>query len=104
MPVDAVIIPGRSPVQTAGATFVSFIIMGFIPLLAYVLGYVDIIKSKYVFPISATLTLVSFLFIGILRSNVTKSSTFKSIRETLFLGCIAALLAYYAGNVLERIL
>src|SRR5687768_13210119 len=96
--------PELSPVQTAGATFASFIIMGFIPLLAYVLGYFDIITNKYVFPISISLTLASFLFIGILRSNVTKSSTFKSIRETLFLGGIAALLAYFAGDALEKIL
>ena len=94
----------RSPYQTAGATFISFIIMGFIPLLIYVLSYLNIIKAGYLFPISTILTLFSFVFIGFLRSHITKTSRFKSIMETLFLGGIAALLAYFVGNVLENML
>ena len=96
--------PGRSPVQTAGATFISFIIMGFIPLLVYVLSYMDIITTRYLFLLSSTLTLASFVFIGFLRSRVTRSRTLKSIGETLFLGGIASVLAYYAGSVLEKML
>ena len=61
----------RSPFQTAGATFFSFIIMGFIPLLVYVLSYLNAIKSGYLFPVSCGLTLLAFLFIGFLRSYVT---------------------------------
>jgi VIT1/CCC1 family predicted Fe2+/Mn2+ transporter len=101
---ETIIEPGRSPVQTAGATFISFIIMGFIPLLVYVLSYFGIITGRYLFPLSATLTLASFVFIGFLRSRVTRSRTLKSIGETLFLGGIAAVLAYYAGSLLEKML
>jgi vacuolar iron transporter family protein len=92
----------KSPYQTAGATFFSFIFMGFIPLLAYVLSFFNLIKPDYLFPVSCSLTLLAFLFIGFLRSNVTNRSRFKSIAETLFLGGIAALLAYFVGSVLEN--
>jgi len=94
----------RSPFQTAGATFFSFVIMGFIPLLVYVLGYLIVIKSEYLFVVSCVLTLFAFLFIGFLRSYITNTSHFKSIAETLFLGGIAALLAYFAGSILQGIL
>ena len=94
----------RSPFQTAGATFFSFIIMGFIPLLVYVLNYLSPINSDYLFPISCGLTLLSFLFIGFLRSHVTNANRSKSIAETLLLGVIAAILAYIVGSVLENII
>lgn len=94
----------RSPFQTAGATFFSFIIMGFIPLLVYVLSYLNAIKAGYLFPVSCSLTLFAFLFIGFLRSYVTKTSRLKSIAETLFLGGIAAILAYFVGSILENML
>jgi vacuolar iron transporter family protein len=94
----------RSPFQTAGATFFSFVIMGFIPLLVYVLSYLIAIKADYIFAVSCALTLFAFLFIGFLRSYITNTSHFKSIAETLFLGGIAALLAYFAGSILQGLL
>ena len=94
----------RSPLQTAGATFISFIIMGFIPLLIYVLSYLDVLKVDSLFAISTILTLFGFVFIGFLRSHITNTSYFKSIVETLFLGGVAALLAYFVGNILENML
>ena len=94
----------RSPFQTAGATFFSFIIIGFIPLLVYVLNYLITIKAVWLFPVSGGLTLLAFLFIGFLRSYVTNTSRFKSILETLLLGGIAALLAYFTGSILESML
>jgi VIT1/CCC1 family predicted Fe2+/Mn2+ transporter len=94
----------RSPFQTAVATFISFIIMGFIPLLVYVLNYLNVIKAAYNFAGSCGLTLLALFTIGFLRSYVTKTSRFKSIAETLGLGGIAAVLAYYVGSVLENML
>lgn len=95
----------KSPIQTAGATFFSFLIMGFIPLFVYVLGYLNAIQDKNIlFPVSSVLTLSAFLFIGFLRSHVTSTSVLKSIAETLFLGGIAAFLAYFVGTALENML
>ena len=95
----------KSPIQTAGATFFSFLIMGFIPLFVYVLSYLNAIHDKdLLFPVSSVLTLLAFLFIGFLRSHVTSTSVLKSIAETLFLGGIAAFLAYFVGTALENML
>jgi vacuolar iron transporter family protein len=95
----------KSPIQTAGATFFSFLIMGLIPLFVYVLSYLNAIQNKnLLFPVSSVLTLSAFLFIGFLRSYVTNSPVLKSIAETLFLGGIAAFLAYFVGTALENML
>jgi vacuolar iron transporter family protein len=93
-----------SPFRTAGATFVSFVIMGLVPLLVYVFSYLNGTKADHLFPYSCMLTALSFLLIGILRSRVTNTNWFRSIVETLLLGGIAAILAYYLGFVLERMI
>ena len=93
-----------SPFRTAVATFVSFIIMGFIPLLVYVYSYLNGTKPDNLFPYSCFLTGASFLLIGFLRSYVAKNSIIRSMLETLLLGGIAAILAYYAGSILENML
>lgn len=93
-----------SPFRTAGATFVSFIIMGLIPLLVYVISYLNGTKADNLFPYSCVFTGASFLLIGFLRSYVAKTSIIRSMFETLLLGGIAAILAYYAGSILENML
>lgn len=94
----------RSPLRTASATFISFIIMGLIPLLVYVISYLDGTKPDNLFRYSCVLTGASFLLIGFLRSYVAKTSIIRSMFETLLLGGIAAILAYYAGSILENML
>ena len=97
-------VTSRLPYQTAGATFLSFLMMGFIPLLAYVLSYLNALKADYLFPASCVLTFLAFIFIGFLRSHVTNTSYLKSIGETLLLGGVASLLAYFVGSILENML
>lgn len=92
----------RSPVAMGAVTFASFILVGFIPLLAYVLDY-GMAISENLFVTSCILTSVAFTGIGLLKSFVTNSSKVKGIAETLLLGTAAAVLAYYVGNVLENI-
>jgi VIT1/CCC1 family predicted Fe2+/Mn2+ transporter len=90
-----------SPYRTAGATFISFIIMGLVPLAVYIYSYMKEMRAELLFPSSCALTGISFLVIGILRSRVTKARWHKSILETLLLGGIAAVLAYCAGSLLK---
>ena len=83
-------------------TFISFIVVGFIPLLIYVWDYISPIESS-LFTISSILTACAFFAIGILKSWVTATSAWRSVVETLFLGGIAAILAYFVGDVIEDI-
>lgn len=86
----------KSPIKNATMTFISFIIFGFIPLLAYVLQffYSNIGNA---FGISIVLTLIALFVLGAVKSKITNKSWFMSGVETLIIGGIAAGVAYGIG-------
>jgi vacuolar iron transporter family protein len=83
-------------------TFISFVLIGLIPLLSYVFALIFNWETSYLFLYSCLLTAVGLMIVGSLKSVVTEKSKLVGIAETLALGGIAALLAYYVGAVLER--
>lgn len=90
----------RSPFKTASATFLSFIIMGLVPLLSYLGAMVFTISHHNLFLISCVATGIALVFIGYMKAVINQKSLWNGILETLFLGGIAAFLAYFAGVVL----
>ncbi|KAB1064886.1 VIT1/CCC1 transporter family protein [Salibacter halophilus] len=94
--------PSKSAIAMAVMTFVSFNIVGFIPLAVYLLDYINPVESD-LFLISSVLTGVAFIAIGWLKSYVNETNRLRSIFETLLLGASAAVLAYVAGNYLETL-
>ena len=94
----------RSPIKMAATTFISFLILGFIPLFIYILDYfVPLGENINLFLVSSTLTTLVFLGIGFLKSYVTQTNHLRGILETLLLGGIAAILAYFVGDILEQL-
>ena len=93
----------KLPVFIGLSTYISFLIMGFIPLLIYV---IDLYKKLNIdlFLISSLLTGSVFIIIGALKAMVTKSNIIKGILETLILGTLAAFVAYYVGDLLESLI
>ncbi len=85
------------------STFVSFITFGVIPLLTYVYAMAWEVEMDR-FLISSLLTALAFVAIGWMKSFVTKTSRVQGVLETLGLGALAALLAFFAGDILEQIL
>lgn len=95
----------NSPFMKGLTTFISFVFIGFIPLVTYVIDYIADLNGNYnLFLIACILTTIAFIFIGYLKSYVTQSNKIKGITETLLLGGIAAAVAYYVGNILENII
>lgn len=92
----------RSPVWIGLVTFISFLIMGSIPLLIYVIDYFSDLQLD-LFLWSILLTSVAFCAIGYLKSYVTHTNRLKSVLGTLFLGGSAASLAYFVGYWLESL-
>ena len=90
----------KAPFVTGAATFLSFLVIGFIPLLIYVVDFVKSLELN-LFLVASVLTGVGFLVVGFLKSFVTETSRWKGMLETLLLGGSAAVLAYVAGAVLE---
>lgn len=90
----------KTPFKTAGVTFLSFIVIGAIPLLSYLFGDVE---ESSLFLYSSVLTGIALAIIGVLKSRVTEQNMLRGVAETVFLGGIAALLAYFVGDILEKI-
>lgn len=96
-------VDGKSPLKIGGVTYFSFILIGVIPLLIYVIDYVRPVSGN-LFGIAALLTGLGFVFIGWLKSYVNKMPYIKGIAETVILGAIAAVVAYFIGDFLESII
>jgi VIT1/CCC1 family predicted Fe2+/Mn2+ transporter len=93
----------KSPFMIGVTTYISFLIVGAIPLLAYILGYTSNFTGD-LFITSSVLTGLAFVAIGFLKSYITHTSRIKGIMETLILGALAASLAYFVGDMLEKML
>lgn len=91
----------KSPLAMGGVTFLSFILIGFIPLLVYVIDYAVPNSVTHLFGVSILLTSLGFIGIGWLKSAVNQTNPLRSIAETLFLGGVAAGLSYLVGDILE---
>ena len=92
----------KTPLKTASVTFLSFFLIGLIPLLAYVSAGFLKLNVENLFLYSCILTAFGLIVVGCLKSVVTEKNMLKGIVETVFLGGIAALLSYYVGAVLEK--
>ena len=92
----------KSPFWMGAVTYVSFITVGLIPLLIYVWDYFYP-TGENLFLWSSVLTAVGFVIIGVLKTYVTQTNVWRGVLETLVLGAIAALVSYYVGDILEKL-
>ncbi|MFC3417492.1 VIT1/CCC1 transporter family protein [Algoriphagus hitonicola] len=90
----------KSPFKIGLATLVSFVLVGFIPLFVYLIDFFSPI-NQHIFLYTSILTGFAFLLVGWMKSWTNQTSTFRSIVETVGLGLLAALVAYYVGDLLE---
>ena len=92
---------GTSPIKNALVTFVSFNLVGFIPLLAYVLSYFFTTLSESAFTLSVVLTSCAFFIVGSVKATIVDKKWYLSGIETLLIGGAAALIAYAVGYALS---
>lgn len=85
----------RSPWMAAVSTFIAFIVCGIVPLAPFLLG------AREGLGVSILLTGVVFFVIGSVKSRWSTASWWRSGFSTLFVGGIAAVLAYAVGIALR---
>ncbi|TDQ15263.1 VIT1/CCC1 family predicted Fe2+/Mn2+ transporter [Algoriphagus boseongensis] len=90
----------KSPFKIGLATLISFILVGFIPLMVYLWDFFFPIQIN-TFLWTSILTGLAFLIVGWLKGIVNQTSALRSILETVALGVLAAVVAYYVGDLLE---
>lgn len=93
----------KSPIKIGLATLISFILIGFIPLMIYVYDFFNHTEFD-IFLWTSIFTGLAFAVIGSLKSLVNQTNIFKSMGETIGLGLLAALVAYFVGDFLETLI
>jgi VIT1/CCC1 family predicted Fe2+/Mn2+ transporter len=81
----------------AGSTFSAFVVCGLVPLLPYLFGW------NFSFLVACIMTGITFFLIGSFKSRWSTSGWLRSGSETLFVGALAASLAYGVGVLLKGI-
>jgi vacuolar iron transporter family protein len=97
---------GETPLQDGAITFGSFVVVGLVPFVLYVLDALFSfgLSAANLFIWSSVLTGITFISIGVLKARVTKTPPWRAAGETLGLGAIAATLAYVLGDLLANAL
>lgn len=93
-----------SPVINGITTYISFVLVGLVPLLVYTFDLLFALKITRPFLVTSIMTGLAFAGIGILKSRVAKTPLLRAILETLILGAIAASFAYVLGDLLEQLI
>lgn len=93
----------KSPALIGAVTYAAFILIGLIPLAAYVIDFFNPLQTG-LFKLSCILTAIGFAFIGGLKAYVNETPVYKGLLETLLLGTAAAIVAYFIGDFLEHLL
>ncbi len=87
-----------SPAKHGLMTFVSFIIAGALPLVPYF-----IFKGANLFQLSIITTGITLYVVGALRYKLADSKWWMAGFEMLFIGGIAAVVAFFVGDLLAKI-
>lgn len=90
-----------APVKGAVATFLSFILVGFIPLIGYVFKGVLGLSYDRLFILTAFFTLAALFVVGAVKSKFSARKWYWSGLETMFIGGLAAGIAYLVGYLLR---
>ena len=95
---------GENPILNGLATFLAFLVAGFIPLIIFVISFFIPLVSTNLFAVSIFLTALTLFSVGAMRSFITGTNWIRSGLEMLLVGGLAATVAYWIGFFLRRII
>jgi vacuolar iron transporter family protein len=94
----------KKAIHVGIATFLAFLALGIMPLLGYLINFFTKTSVISEIPTAILLTIIGFILLGVVRSKVESQFWLKSIGVTVAIGLVAALIAYYVGDVLSKLL
>lgn len=92
------------PRKSALVTFGSFLIMGFIPLITFVIGAFIPEINQAAFTISLIISFIALFMVGLIKGLVLDQKWYISGGQTLIIGSIAAIVAYSVGFLMQGII
>ena len=93
----------HNPLYNALATFFSFVVAGSVPLLIYLVGLAVPIEAATAFRWSLVLSGMALFLVGAAKVFVTRLNPIRSGLEMLFVGGLAAAVAYVIGYLLKHL-
>lgn len=90
----------RDPVASALTTFASFLVIGSIPLIPFLVPGID---KSWQFIFSSLLAGIMFFSIGAMKSRIFSKPVFRSGAGTLLTGGTASAMAFFVGYLLREI-
>lgn len=90
----------RSPLADGAATFVSFVIVGALPLVPFLIS----VAAENAFLVSSVATAATLFIVGAARSLVIKKNPLIAGLEMLLVGGAAATIAYALGAYVETLI
>lgn len=93
----------KKPFKTALVTFTSFVLLGLAPLIAFLFELFFGWFQGQQFFVSCILTSLAFIVIGFIKGGVTGQDRIRASLETLLVGGVAALVAYFVGAFLHNL-
>ncbi len=94
----------KEPLKNAAITFSSFVLFGFIPLIAYVFAKSVSLFGENTFPVAAVFTGLTLFGLGSAKCKITRMNWARSGVEMLLVGGLAALTAYLIGKFISAII
>ncbi len=91
----------KTPLHSALATFAAFVLIGIVPLIAYLGSLVHPVFRTNTFLITCILTGAAFFVVGSAKGMVVKRIWWKSGLETFAIGSAAAIIAFLVGFLLR---
>jgi VIT1/CCC1 family predicted Fe2+/Mn2+ transporter len=94
----------EEPLRAASSTFIAFVLVGFIPLFAFVIDWLfpAILNRPFIW--SSVMTTFAFFIVGALKSRFVGQRWWLSGLETMVMGGAAAVIAYGIGALLQNVL
>ncbi len=93
----------KSALKSGLATFIAFILIGFIPLASFVINWLIPGTLENPFLISSVFTGLAFFLVGAYKTKFVGKNWYLNGLETLIIGGIAAFIAYYIGSLLKAL-
>jgi len=88
----------KNPMHSSVSTFVGFNIVGLIPLIPFmVFMIIGIEQNSEAFVYSIVFVLAAFFLVGMIKGKIVKKSMLHSGINTLIIGGVAAIVAYFVG-------
>jgi VIT1/CCC1 family predicted Fe2+/Mn2+ transporter len=87
--------------KAALTTFIAFVVVGAVPLCVFILDAAEIFEIPSLYLVSTMMTGVAFFAVGAFKSRFVDEKWYIAGFETLFVGGLAAGLAYFVGLLLK---